>query len=1681
MAPSIDEKFASFTAERPPVASSFDEKFAAFSSKPSSSAIDEKFESFEAPTAAEPTSVDEKFSSFTAPEPPDALTDSRLATVPRISKPKKEGGFLDSARQFLGGDKVSDQSLSDLVRGGSPEAQPESAPPPPTLAEHVAGGESLSEDARQLAKSRAEGVREKVRAGTATPEEIAGAHKGITNARDLGVLAGELGEDVAGAGGWRALAASTAGVASASSFGLTDLMIKRIVDDSGAPRAQAEGRREQILGGITEFAAGILTGKTAAAGVGGTTGRISKNIDFRGGVQGLVRALGGKGGLGTVLATRAGVGGGMSASRNMTMVMTGEQDFETGARQVAIDTTLSLLGIVPEQSIKPGLKNFVGQVATQLVGDLLADTTITKRFQEQGAKEWFINEIPNLVAAVLFAGVDLFDKGFPARQAAINASVMRTVRDLKNGAKSRFTRAGRSGYVDPRQTGFMDEAGNRVDITLTDDAGNATSIIRNPSEAQALGDEQEAGRVPDSELSPLEPIRDTPDAAQGLTDTMTATDEGSGIPRQDGLDPARIGAPADGEPTQGLPPKAVTAEGEATVPPARPPQEPADIPDIPDGEKIRGFTRQLLNDPSLDEDIKRGLKDRTYVPVSNIRSAEVADALISEKGQTVAEDMVLDHANNMNDTTRGLMSQRLVRMRNAQGQAARLAGDDGGADVAFDKAITLSDAISLKGTQGGQFIQQFSQWGQMTSEGLQRLGSKQKQSKADKAAKKQGPQPKAKDLDKVPKEAVDKLNDATKEAGTRAAKTGKTTRAKKKIKDKAIKAIESDDDAPVWVSYRKAISERIQKQVVQALSGGSGSGKNIPAALQQFSDRISKLAESQLNLPKARVATMSNVEKLKLVIQDYTNNPEKYKQAIRQAKAETKEAFKGQPAKLAEIDKVFEGVFGKPFTEGHIAKVTRDAMNELDININKLVVSHYSDKSAAKTELTQKLRKEVGLDQEDAQQFTDSVRAEVNRLSRQEKKRIVGAYVKPSEKRASKSFIEKVVEQSNAGAFDDADFRTKFAENLGAESRLTSSEAEKINRLANEIQEAPEGDIQNAKIIEMLTYMDTLSGGPTRTDIGTSLWYANILSGVRTQERNILDTVMNVTADTFASAAANKVNPMTALGVMLKGAATKGAATGARTIVTGQGRNAGNKFTISSNQLRGKSPLERNPFTGNASILNKWKFVARVMGGEDDVWFKGRQDAEAWILANRMAKESAPDGTRLKGKALAVEVEKILGTPENIEVYTRQADAEGLTGLNKKLRVYELTEQNRPPEIMERATEAGLRSTYNFQPEGLIGKLSNLAAQIAAEHIYLKPIVPFTRIVANVTNRAINYTPLGFKRQFVEGMGRTALTEQQRTELAISNAKAFVGTTLMMSAYAADTIGIIGISGSGPPDTEKRNQLRETGWRPWSINIGDNWFDYRLSPMSIGFALVGNVRDAEKYNKLDELQWQDALTAGLLMGGNVVLEQSFLSGVGDMFEMMAESKRNPKRAIQIARNSMSRTVGGAIPNIFRDIEKLFTKDITENRNTKEAIMRQIPFASVGMDKKINALGETATFKGGIIISKIGSDPVWNMLAEKDVKIPVPNKTQAKIGNRTMLADEYRAYIQTSGRMLRTRIEDNMSELSRMTTEELQEWLSDNTDANNKNSVRYAAKAQLFGVTLPSTRKKTRKRYSPTRN
>ena len=109
---------------------------------------------------------------------------------------------------------------------------------------------------------------------------------------------------------------------------------------------------------------------------------------------------------------------------------------------------------------------------------------------------------------------------------------------------------------------------------LRSDAEAAQTIVSDPVAAQAQRDADKGAQGDGSDLSPLKPIEDTPEApnaAQGRTDTLTATDEGAGIP-----------------------PKAVTAEK------ATPEKKKALVP------FLRGATSGKVNEPSLNGNLGGG-------------------------------------------------------------------------------------------------------------------------------------------------------------------------------------------------------------------------------------------------------------------------------------------------------------------------------------------------------------------------------------------------------------------------------------------------------------------------------------------------------------------------------------------------------------------------------------------------------------------------------------------------------------------------------------------------------------------------------------------------------------------------------------------------------------------------------------------------------------------------------------------------------------------------------------------------------------------------------------------------------------------------------------------------------------------------------------------------------------------
>jgi len=1081
--------------------------------------------------------------------------------------------------------------------------------------------------------------------------------------------------------------------------------------------------------------------------------------------------------------------------------------------------------------------------------------------------------------------------------------------------------------------------------------------------------------------------------------------------------------------------------------------------------RTRGLVRRLLDNPEIPDEIKKFIRNREYPQNSANVTDQIADAYIAEHGIEQAQADVLDLGNAIFHPHRVVIAQRVMSARMEQEAALRKDGRTEEAEAVAEQAGAVSDTISELGTLSGQTAERFKTWSYLTPAGAVAFASRKLRK-----AKARGGGETDRGISK-PKSAA-----ATRRIN-RATKRGAESAAPKVLKawetDIIRQIAEGDADGGLWGKYRDSTAGKIASRVASRLSPAM---KNNPA-LQEFVNRIERLAAGQLNLPPQELAKLSQVEKMRLIVLDYAKNRAKYRQTIRQAKREVKAKYEGRPELLAKIDDIFSGAFGTPFTEKGTQAVVKEVARGLGVDFRDVVTSHYKESRRSRADLAEEIVARIGVPESMAIQIRDAVREQINKETAAEKARIIKQYTTPKQAKESKSEIDKLIEYSNAGVLNDEAFRREYEKRLGG-GKLTAENVSEINRRARAVQEAPEGRQRNDKIIDMLTYIDRATGKAARGDKLVSLWYANVLSGHQTQERNLYDTGVNVLSDVIINAVVNKQNPVHAVRAML-GGLRQGLHEGAETLATG-------RTQFRKDKLESIKGLESNPYKGRLSFLNKWKLVGRALSAEDALWYKAAQVARQNILARKLAKEQG-----LSGEALRKEVDNILhNTEQNIREFEAQAKTEGLTGRAAKLRAFELAEQQMPPDLLEDSVAFAGRATYNFEPEGVMGEIARGVEHITGNVPLLRFVVPFTRIVANVTNRNLAYTPIGgamSKKKYARGdMSPEVYAEQQAKAIVGSLT---MGALLMMSKMFDDEDDPrFAIYGRGPSDFKKRNQLRQDGWRPYSIKIGGKYIDYRLSPFALGLSFAGNLADAERFNEMDEVSMGDRTAFAAVMMGDLLLNQSFMSGAADVFSIFDAAQRSPELAAEKAEKFVARAFGGFIaPNLFRQIDQVFDPKLTEAKTFAEAIAKQIPFARREGRPLINALGEQVEKDTGLIFGKKKGDPIWGMLAEKGVWVPVPGRT-SKLAGHTMTDEQYYDYMKASGELLKQRIEDNLGSLSQMDTETLQAWMKENTDANRKGSVRAQAKievAEKYGVVLEKTsrrrpRRRPRRPQRPTR-
>ena len=698
---------------------------------------------------------------------------------------------------------------------------------------------------------------------------------------------------------------------------------------------------------------------------------------------------------------------------------------------------------------------------------------------------------------------------------------------------------------------------------------------------------------------------------------------------------------------------------------------------------------------------------------------------------------------------------------------------------------------------------------------------------------------------------------------------------------------------------------------------------------------------------------------------------------------------------------------GLPTAE--VDRALADAISRTRVNLGRLVRRHYREVDAQGRTLAQVLVQEAGVSGPVADQLAAAVRAQfaaaADQRRQQELQRIIASGTPPT--RQVRQAWERIVEMANLGAVNTEAAWNAIQDRLDL-PRWTPELAADVRRLADAIQTAAEG-IPQQRAVQAL--IDRLARANMRWwDLPIAFWYANVLSGPVTQARNVLGNVTQVMANTLVSLRRPQDWPaqMAALG--------RGLAMGGRDSIDflRTGRVTGPR----SNRAEAAKALELVSLPGRLDyMLTPWRLVGRTLAATDTLFFRGASEQRAELLSRMLARSEG-----LRGQALNTRVAEILGRSDVSRADARRvALAEGLTGMDLTRRIDDITERARPQAIRENARQYGLRATFNQEPYGVLGAAARGINRFSNEVPAFRFIVPFTNVVANVVNEGLSWFPptaigrslWGHFRGELEG--RPIASDE---DLYDQHARAALGLVLLSGVFAAaaayqdDEDPWFAVTSLGPHDSGRRAQLRQRGWIPHSVKVGDRYVSYANTPLAIPMAWLGNWFDGVRFNRLNELDLYTRLAYALSNTGQVILDQSFLDGLSRFLGGL--QKDDPKASARMLEGFARSATSMVVPNALRQIDRMFDPTIYDSPTMEAALVNSIPFARRAGQPALNVWGQPVQIgTADTFVSQAKEDPVLAALARHNLWISTPS-SKTMVDQKPLTPDEVHVYTAARG-------------------------------------------------------------------
>lgn len=282
-------------------------------------------------------------------------------------------------------------------------------------------------------------------------------------------------------------------------------------------------------------------------------------------------------------------------------------------------------------------------------------------------------------------------------------------------------------------------------------------------------------------------------------------------------------------------------------------------------------------------------------------------------------------------------------------------------------------------------------------------------------------------------------------------------------------------------------------------------------------------------------------------------------------------------------------------------------------------------------------------------------------------------------------------------------------------------------------------------------------------------------------------------------------------------------------------------------------------------------------------------------------------------------------------------------------------------------------------------------------HPLVRLFLPFVKTPSNIAIESAKRTPIGF------GMTYAAYKKGILSGGALSEelAKNTMGTTMGLGLALMAYNGML--TGGGPTDPNKQKLMKQTGWQPYSVKLGSQYFSYqRFEPLS---SVIGFASDAAEFAKRGEMHTAEQAATKLMSSLKENLtNKTFLQGLSDLFTAWSDDR-------QFFGTYMRDQAGTLIPRIVSKAAVAIDPVVRKKDSLLSSVMTEIPGVSKYVEPVTAGSGQPVERSGTAVerfLSPVQRSsekeaPVEQELIRLDKTLKAPSKTIDFYGKKIELS------------------------------------------------------------------------------